>query len=68
VTGIDASVSFHLPGRLAGMRMQILSAEEGSYEQGVWKPKRLWNGDETDRGLQFHAEDPTVIRVRIGSF
>jgi hypothetical protein len=68
VTGIDASVSFHLPGRLPGMRMQILSAEEGSYDQGVWKPKRLWNGDETDRGLQFHAEDPTVIRIRIGSF
>jgi hypothetical protein len=68
VTGLDASVSFHLPGRLAGIRMQILSAEEGSYEQGDWKPKRLWNGDETDRGLQFHAEDPTVIRIRIGSF
>jgi hypothetical protein len=27
VTGIDASVSFHLPGRLPGERMQILSAQ-----------------------------------------
>ena len=68
VTGVDASVSFHLPGRLPGMRMQILAAEEGSYDQGVWKPKRLWNGDETDRGLQFHAEDPAVVRVRVGRF
>lgn len=68
VTGIDASVSFHLPGRLPGMRMQILSAEEGSYENGVWKPVRLWNGDETDRGLQFHRDDPVVIRIRIGKF
>ena len=68
VTGIDASVSFHLPGRLPGMRMQILSAEEGSYQNGVWKPVRLWNGDETDRGLQFHAEDPVVIRIRLEKF
>jgi hypothetical protein len=36
------------------MRMQILAAEEGSHEQGLWKTKRLWNGDETDRELQFH--------------
>ena len=39
VTGVDASVSFHIPGRLPGMRMQILSAEEGSYDHGVWKAK-----------------------------
>jgi Domain of unknown function (DUF5597)/Glycosyl hydrolases family 35 len=68
VTGVDASVSFHMPGRLPGMRMQILSAEEGSYSDGVWKAKRLWNGDETDRGLQFHADDPAVVRVRLGRF
>jgi hypothetical protein len=68
VTGIDASVSFHLPGRLPGMRMQILSAEEGFYQNGVWKPMRLWNGDETDRGLQFHADDPVTVRVLLGRF
>jgi len=67
VTGVDASVSFHLPGRLPGLRMQILSAQEGLYENGVWKPKRLWNGDETDRGLQFHQE-PAVVRLRLGRF
>jgi hypothetical protein len=68
VTGIDASVSLHLPGRLPGMRMQILSAQEGSYQNGIWKPVRLWNGDETDRGLQFHADDPAVVRVKLGRF
>jgi hypothetical protein len=68
VSGVDASVSFHVPGILPGMRMQILSAEEGSYDDGVWKTKRLWNGDETDRGLQFHAHDPAVVRVRLGRF
>lgn len=68
VTGGDASVIFHLAGRLPGMRMQILFAEEGTYENGTWKPVRLWNGDETDRGLQFHAQDPVVIRIRLGKF
>jgi len=68
LTGVDASVSFHLPGRLPGLRMQILAAEEGSYLNGVWKPVRLWNGDETDRGLEFRAEDPVVVRVKLGRF
>ena len=68
VTGIDASVSFHLPGKLAGQRMQILSAEQGYYEDGVWKKLRLWNGDETDRGLSFLPGQPAVVRVRLGRF
>jgi hypothetical protein len=68
VTGVDASVSFHVPGRLPGARMQILSAEEGAYENGTWKPLRLWNGDETDRGLQFKEGDNTAVRVRLSKF
>ncbi|MGA9131413.1 MAG: DUF5597 domain-containing protein, partial [Candidatus Sulfotelmatobacter sp.] len=66
VTGVDASVSFHLPGKLPWMRSQIISAEEGTYDGGVWKPSRLWNGDETDRGLRFNQK-PEVVRVRLGS-
>jgi hypothetical protein len=64
VTGVDASINFHLPG----IRMQILSAEEGAYENGVWKPVRLWNSDETDRGLNFHADQPEIVRITLGRF
>lgn len=67
VTGKDVSVSFHLPGKLPWMRSQIITAEQGVYENGVWKPLRLWNGDETDRGLCFY-EKPEVVRVRVGRF
>ena len=67
VTAVDASVSFHLPGRLPGLRMQILSAEQGTYQSGQWKGVRLWNGDETDRGLRFH-EQPEAVRVRLSRF
>jgi len=67
VTGVDASISFHVPGRLPGLRMLILSAEEGSYDHGTWKTSRLWNGDETDRGLSFHHM-PAVVRVQLSTF
>ena len=67
VTGVDASVSFHLPGKLPWIHSQFISAQEGSYENGAWKPLRLWNGDESDRGLRFH-ERPEVVRVRMGRF
>jgi hypothetical protein len=67
VTGIDASVLFHLPGKQPWIHSQILSAEQGTYEHGIWKPLRLWNGDETDRGLCFYQK-PEVVRVRMGRF
>jgi hypothetical protein len=67
VTGLDASISFHLPGKLPWIRSQIVSAEQGSYDNGVWKPLRRWNGDETDRGLCFYQK-PEVVRVKVGQF
>jgi uncharacterized protein DUF5597/glycosyl hydrolase family 35 len=67
VTGVDACVSFHLPGKLPWIRSQIIAAEQGAYENGVWKPLKLWNGDETDRGLCFY-ERPAVVRVRLERF
>lgn len=68
VTGIDSSVAFHIPGRLPGLRMQILSAEEGTYDHGTWHPLRLWNGDQTDRGLNFNRQPYTVVRIKLGRF
>ena len=62
VTGMDASVTFHLPGKPTWMHSQIVKAEQGTYANGAWKPLRILNGDETDRGLSFH-EKPEVVRV-----
>jgi Domain of unknown function (DUF5597)/Glycosyl hydrolases family 35 len=67
VTGDDASVSFHLPGKLPWMRSQIIRAEQGIYENGEWKMLELWNGDETDRGLCFRDKS-AVIRIRMAKF
>ncbi|HKD59282.1 MAG TPA: DUF5597 domain-containing protein [Terracidiphilus sp.] len=67
VTGVDSSVVFHLPGKEPWIRSQILTAEQGTYQNGGWKPLRLWNGDESDRGLCFHGK-PTVVRVKMQRF
>jgi hypothetical protein len=67
VTGVDVSVIFHLPGKLPWIHSMIVTAEQGTYEDGVWKPLRLWNGDETDRGLSF-SQKPEVVRVKMGRF
>ena len=67
VTGVDASVIFHLPGKLPWMHSEFLTVEQGTYENGVWKPQRLLNGDETDRGLTFH-EKPEYVRVKMNTF
>jgi hypothetical protein len=67
VTGVDASVIFHLSGKKPWMHSQFLSVEEGTFNDGVWKPARLWNGDETDRGLMFHNK-PQVVRVKMQLF
>lgn len=60
LTGIGGSVFFHRPGFLPGIRMQILTAEEGYYTPAaslgapeIWHVTRILNGDETDRGIRF---------------
>ena len=67
VTGVDASVVFHLPGKQPWIRSQFLTVEQGAYDDGERKPLRLWNGDETDRGLCFY-EKPMVVRAKMEKF
>jgi hypothetical protein len=67
VTGVDVRVIFHLPGRPSPPEYHInniLRAEQGEYVDGVWKPLRIWNGDETQRGLNFQ-HDGNVIHVKV---
>ena len=71
LTGIGGSVFFHRPGFLPGIRMQILTAEEGYYTPGaspgaaeIWHVIRILNGDETDRGIRF--PDPLASTTASG--
>ena len=66
VTGVDASVSFVLSDRVSrdrNQQLEILRAEEGRYINGAWHMDRIWNGDQTDRGLNFFEATPQVVRI-----
>jgi hypothetical protein len=66
VTGVDASVSFALreqAGTERNEQLEILRTEEGHYADGVWHMDRIWNGDQTDRGLNFFSGTPQVVRI-----
>jgi beta-galactosidase GanA len=67
VTGFDARVDFDLAPSITGQRMQYIRVEEGVYENGNWKFMRIWNGDQTDWGLNFKS-NPHVLRVKLGTF
>lgn len=67
VTGTDASVVFHLKDKKPGERSQFVTVEQGHFENGAWKPLRLWNGDEAGGGFSFHQE-PEVVRVKMQKF
>jgi beta-galactosidase GanA len=67
VAGIDCRVQFALPVHSAGKQPQMLKVEEGRYEGAQWIPTRLWNGDETDYGLNFGGRG-SLLRVTMGSY
>jgi beta-galactosidase GanA len=66
VAGIDCRVQF-LPSVHATKQMQLLKVEEGRYDGETWVATRLWNGDETDYGLNFGGKG-SLLRVKVGTF
>ncbi len=67
VAGIDCRVHFALPLHSGSKQPQILKVEEGRYDGATWIPTRLWNGDETDYGLNFGGKG-SLLRITMGSF
>ena len=47
----------------------FLTVEEGSYDRaGNWKTARIWNGDQTDYGLNLKADEDVLLRVKLTTF
>ena len=65
VTGVHCRVAFSTS--VAGKQMQFVRVEEGAYKNGVWHTSRLWNGDQSDYGLNF-SNLPQVLRVTVAMF
>lgn len=67
VAGIDCRVQFALPVHAGGKQAQMLKVEEGRFDGADWTTTRLWNGDETDYGLNFGGRG-SLLRVTMGSY
>jgi hypothetical protein len=65
VTGFDASVTFRLADTTHNQQLEILHAEEGRYVDGVWQTIRILNGDQTDRGLNFHNAVQPLVHIHL---
>ena len=64
VTGAFCRVDFKAA---SGGQRDFLRVEEGGYEKGTWHPLYIWNGDETDWGLDFSSA-PQVLCVSLGTY
>jgi hypothetical protein len=65
VEGTGQTPSAQIDGKW--QHRQFLRVEEGAFENGVFQFQRIWNGDETDWGLNFGAE-PVVLRVSLATY
>jgi len=68
VTGFDARVQFQLSNQETTQRPEFLRVEEGTYQNDLWKMSRLWNGDQTDFGLNFNRQQGKVVRALLGTY
>jgi beta-galactosidase GanA len=65
VTAIHARVDFNPAD--PGKQRQFIRVEEGHYENGTWHFERIWNGDQTDYGLNFMGA-AQVLRVTLATY
>jgi hypothetical protein len=65
VTGISSRVDFR--PNAADKQRQFLRVEEVTYANGVFKMIRIWNGDETDWGINFRSA-PVLLRVSLATY
>jgi beta-galactosidase GanA len=66
VTGRNVRFEF---GRATkdGKPMLMARVEEGHFENGQWVVDRLWNGDQTDYGLNFTG-GAQILRVKLATY
>lgn len=67
VTGHKARVEFTPASEAIGKKHMFERVEEGYYKGGKWIMLRVWNGDQTDWGLNF-AERQHLLRVKLAAY
>ena len=64
VTGYRARVTF---GSAKDERFMLARVEEGHFENGQWVFDRVWNGDQSDYGLNLTTL-PQVLKVKLATY
>jgi beta-galactosidase GanA len=67
VTGRNARVQFELADKKSTAKPMLSRVEEGHFDHGHWVFERVWNGDQTDYGLNL-TRLPQVLRVHLGTY
>jgi hypothetical protein len=67
VAGRQCRVDFRPSDAASRTKREFYRVEEGSFENGVFRPSRIWNGDQTDWGLNFGLA-AVALRVRVRAY
>lgn len=67
VTGFRSRVTFSPNRELKGEQFTMARVEEGHFEDGEWVFERVWNGDQTDWGLNFTSR-PHLLKVKLATY
>jgi hypothetical protein len=68
VAGHHVRVDFK-PTFAPGKKRLFIKVEEGGYDAaGNWKMARVWNGDQTDYGLNLKADENVLLRVKLSTY
>lgn len=67
VTGFRSRVTFLPSQEIEHKKTMIVRVEEGHFANGEWVFERVWNGDQTDWGLNFTSR-PHVLKVKLATY
>jgi len=67
VTGQNARLMFSVNKAVKDRAAIFERVEEGRFVNGKWVMSRVWNGDQTDYGLNF-TDRPVVLKVKLGTY
>ncbi len=67
VTAYKARVTFVPSAELADKKHMVERVEEGYFDKGKWVMQRVWNGDQTDWGINF-SDRPHLLKVKMAAY
>lgn len=67
VTAHKARVEFKPSAELANKKYMIDRIEEGHFVKGEWVMGRVWNGDQTDWGMNF-SDRAVTLKVKMAAY